>query len=393
MSIPLTYNLRNLWERKATTIMTALGIALTVGVLVTAMALVNGLRSTFAATGNPLHVVVLRKGVNAELSSSVTEEAFQQIKLISGIARRASIHGGTDTEPTVSPELISIINLPSVDNPAGMNVTVRGLLPIGMGMRDMRLSAGRWFQQGRRQVVVGESVAKRYKAAFIGNRLHFGRGEWEVVGVFSGGRSAVNSEIWCDLNQLRPDFDRQGDMSSVLVQAQSPAQVDSIISAIKDNRQLNATALTEQAYYASMMTSGLPLQILGTFVAGVMAVGSAFGAMNTMYAAVARRGREIGTLRALGFSRGSILRSFMVESVALSLLGGAIGCLMALPLNSVTTGVGNFATFSEIAFNFRVGPQAVAAGLLFAAVIGAIGGFLPARAAARRDLLTALREV
>ncbi|HEY0911830.1 MAG TPA: ABC transporter permease, partial [Bradyrhizobium sp.] len=381
-----------LLERKATTLMTALGIALTVGVLVTSMALINGLRSTFSATGNPLQVIVLRKGVSAELSSSVTEDALQQIKLLSGIARRPASAGATGDEPMASPELISIINLPSVDNPAGMNVTVRGLLPIGMSMRAVRLTAGRWFVQGRRELVVGESVARRYKAAFIGNHLRFGRGDWLVVGIFSGGRSAINSEIWCDLNQLRPDFDRQGEMSSVLVRAQSPAEVNQIIAAVKDDRLLGATAKTEASYYADMTNSGLPLQVIGTFVAGVMAVGSAFGAMNTMYAAVARRGREIATLRALGFSRRSILSSFLLESIALSLIGGLIGCLLALPLNSVTTGVGNFATFSEIAFNFRVGPSTVAAGLIFAAVIGAIGGFLPARAAARRDLLTALRE-
>ncbi len=392
MTIPLTYNLRNLWERKGTTLMTALGISLTVGVLVTALALINGLKATFQATGNPLQVVVLRKGVQAELSSSITEAALQRIKLLPQLGRRPASEPGASPAPLASPELLSVVNLPSVDNPAGMNVTVRGLMPVGVSLRDVRPSAGRWFSSGRHEVVVGESVAKRYRDARLGKRIHFGRGDWEVVGVFDGGRSAVNSEIWCDLNQLRADFDRQGEMSSVLLRVNSTDQIEPTIAAVKDDRQLNATALTEQAYYAEMMTSGLPLQILGTFVAGVMAVGSAFGAMNTMYAAVARRGREIGTLRALGFSRGNILRSFLLESVALSLLGGIIGCLLALPLNAVTTGVGNFATFSEIAFNFRVGPSTIAVGLIFAAVIGAIGGYLPARAAARRDLLTALRE-
>lgn len=392
MSIPLIYNLRNLWERKATTLMTALGIALTVGVLVTSLALIAGLRAAFSATGNPLQAVVLRKGVTAELNSSVTEEAFQQIKLLPDIARRKPPENGSAPEPLASPELISIINLPSVDNPSGMNVTVRGLLPIGVSMRKVNVMRGRWFGQGRHEVVVGDSVASRYKDATLGKRLHFGRGNWEVVGVFSGGHTAIDSEIWCDLNQLRSDFSRQGDMSSVLVRAENSAGLNRIIAAVKDDRRLNATALEEPEYYAQMMTSGLPLQVVGTFVASVMAIGSAFGAMNTMYAAVARRGREIGTLRALGFSRGSILCSFVIESIALALLGGAIGCLLALPLNAVTTGVGNFQTFSEIAFNFRVGPSAIFAGLIFAAGIGAAGGFFPARAAARRDILVALRE-
>lgn len=392
MQIPLIYNLRNLWERKATTLMTALGIALTVGVLVTSMALIAGLRAAFSGTGNPLQAVLLRKGVTAELNSSVTEDAFQQIKLLPDIVRKPVSGNESASEPLASPELISIINLPSVDNPSGMNVTVRGLLPIGVSMRKVSVAHGRWFGQGRHEVVVGESVARRYKDATLGKRLHFGRGDWEVVGVFSGGHTAIDSEIWCDLNQLRSDFSRQGDMSSVLVRAENPAGLTRIIAAVKDDRQLNSTAVTEPEYYAQMMTSGLPLQVVGTFVATVMAIGSAFGAMNTMYAAVARRGREIGTLRALGFSRGSILSSFVIESIALALLGGAIGCLLALPLNSVTTGVGNFQTFSEIAFNFRVGPSTILAGLLFAAAIGAIGGFLPARAAARRDILAALRE-
>ncbi len=392
MQIPLIYNLRNLWERKATTLMTALGIALTVGVLVTSLALIAGLRAAFTATGNPLQAVVLRKGVTAELNSSVTEDAFQQVKLLPDIVRRRVPGSESASEPMASPELISIINLPSVDNPSGMNVTVRGLLPIGVAMRKVSVVNGRWFGQGRHEVVVGASVASRYHDAALGKRLHFGRGDWEVVGVFSGGRSAIESEIWCDLNQLRSDFSRQGDMSSVLVRAENPAGLDRIIAAVKDDRRLNATAITEPEYYAQMMISGLPLQVVGTFVASVMAIGSAFGAMNTMYAAVARRGREIGTLRALGFSRGSILRSFVIESIALALFGGAVGCLLALPLNAVTTGVGNFQTFSEIAFNFRVGPSAIFAGLLFAACIGAIGGFLPARAAARRDILIALRE-
>ena len=393
MSIPLTYNIRNLIERKATTLMTALGIALTVGVLVTAVALIVGLHSTFAATGDPLGVVVLRKGVTAELNSSLTQDAFERMRTFPDIAREPAGGGGAEKgEAMVSAELISVINLPSIDNPSGMNVTVRGMLPIGVDMRTLRVVAGRWFGPGRRQVVVGKSVAKRYQSARLGATLHFGRGDWDVVGVCDGGESAVNSEIWCDLGQLQSDFDRQGNMSSVLMRARDREAADRLVEQIKYDRLLNATALHEQEYYASMTTSGIPLQVLGTFVAAIMAVGSGFGAMNTMYAAVARRGREIGTLRSLGFSRRSILASFMAESVALSLLGGIIGCALAWPLTWVTTGIGNFETFSEIAFNFRVGPPAIAVGMGFAATIGLVGGYLPARAAARRDLLAALRE-
>jgi putative ABC transport system permease protein len=386
MGVPLAYNFRNLVERKATTIMTAAGIALTVAVLVGAVALVSGLQSVFSATGSPLQAIVLRKGGTAELNSVVTEQAFELIKAKTGLALLDK------KEPMASAEMTTVVNLPSVDHPEGMNVTVRGLLPIGVKMRNLGVSQGQWFEPGRRQVVVGQSIAKRYPGASLGKMIRFGKGEWEVVGIFSGGVSAVNSEIWCDLNQLTSDFDRQGNMSSVLIRAQSLSQLDTLIDDIKNDRQLGATAMKEQEYYASMTSSGTPMEVLGMAVAIIMSIGSGFGAMNTMYAAVARRGREIGTLRSLGFSRFSILRSFMFESVVLSMFGGVLGCLLALPLNGMTTAVGSFQTFSEVAFNFRVGPLAFAIGLAFAAVIGLLGGFLPALAASKRDLLTSLRE-
>jgi putative ABC transport system permease protein len=386
MAVPLVYNLRNLVERKATTLMTAIGIALTVSVLVTAMALINGLNQVFAQTGNSLQAVVLRKGGTAELSSVILDPAYQLIKLKPGLAHSAS------GEPLASAEMLTVINLPSVDSPSGMNVTVRGVLPVGINMRSIKTTGGRWFEPGIREVVVGQSIAQRYPDARLGSYLKFGKGRWLVVGVFSGGDSAVNSEIWCDLNQVAADFDRQATWSSVLVRADSPASLDKLIDDIKNDKNLNATALKETDYYASMTMSGAPLQFLGISVAVIMAIGSGFGAMNTMYAAVARRGREIGTLRSLGFSRVSILQSFMFESVCLSLLGGILGCLIALPLNGLTTAVGDFATFSEVAFRFRIGLVAISVGLIFSIVIGALGGFLPSLAASRRDLLQSLRE-
>jgi ABC-type antimicrobial peptide transport system permease subunit len=385
MGVPLAYNYRNLIERKATTLMTAVGIALTVAVLVGAVALVTGLSSVFAATGDVRQIIVLRKGGSAELNSVVQDPAYQLIKQKPQVA-----HDGSDV--LASPELVTVINLPSVDSPSGMNLTVRGLYPVGIHMRNLSIYQGQWFHPGQREVVVGQSIAKRYPGAEIGKKLKFGRGEWLVVGVFTGGQSAVNSEIWCDLGQLAGDFDRQANWSSVLVRANSTAEVDSLIDDIKNDRNLGATALKEQDYYASMTSSGTPMEVLGIAVAVIMAIGSGFGAMNTMYAAVARRGREIGTLRSLGFSRKSILLSFMFESVVLSLTGGVIGCLIALPLNGLTTAVGSFTTFSEVAFNFRVGMLAIVIGLGFAVIIGALGGFLPAMAAARRDLLQSLRE-
>jgi putative ABC transport system permease protein len=291
-------------------------------------------------------------------------------------------------------EMVTVINLPSVDHPAGANVTLRGLLPLGVKMRDdLKLQSGRWFNPGQREVVVGKSVAKRYPDAQMGKKLRFGRGLWEVVGVMDGGQSAVNSEIFGDLNQISSDFNRLDGLSSVLLRAKDASTVPALINSLNDDRRLNVVARTEKSYYESQTNSAAPLQFLGIFISIIMAVGSSFAAMNTMYAAVARRAREIGTLRVLGFSRNGILFSFFLESLLLSVLGGLLGCLLVLPLNNITTGIGSFVTFSEISFNFRVSPQIMAAGILFALVMGALGGLFPARTAARKEILTALREI
>jgi putative ABC transport system permease protein len=387
MGVPLRYNFRSLVERKATTLMTAVGIALTVSVLVISLALIAGLRSTFAATGHPLQGIILRKGVTSELSSGLGLDVFAQLRAMPQVARE---EGG---EPLASGEVVTALNLPSVDSPNGMNVTVRGMMPVGMRMREVRIVRGTMFGAGQREVIVGSAITRRYPAAKIGGTIRLSRSDWTVVGVFEGDEmSALASEIWCDLNQLRSDLDRKGYVSSVLVRTPSAKALEQLIQAVKDNRRTGAEAMSERDYYAQMTVSGAPLEFLGVMVASIMAIGSGFGAMNTMYASVARRGKEIGTLRALGFSRFSILQSFMLESVMLSLFGGVLGCLLAMPLNNVTTGVGNFQTFSEVAFKFKVTPQTMLMGLGFAAAIGAVGGFLPARAAARRDLITTMRE-
>jgi putative ABC transport system permease protein len=386
MSIPISYNLRNLVVRKTTTIMTVLGIALSVAILVASLALVSGLRTVFKNTANPLQLLVLRKGGDSELGSIVSTEAFATLRSQAGIAV------GQRGEPLASQELVNVTNLPSVDNPKGMNVTVRGLSTAGIEMRKVRLIDGRWFQPGQREIVVGKAVAKRYPSARIGNRIRFGKGDWEIVGVMDGGQSAINSEIWGDFNQVSGDYNRQDSPSSVLLRATDTVTLDALKHSIEDDRRLGAWAITEEDYYQSQTSSGAPLEFLGIFVAVIMAIGGGFAAMNTMYAAVALRAKEIGTLRTLGFSETSILASFLIESILLSVLAGILGCLLALPLNWVTTGVGNFASFSEIAFQFHTGPAVMFSGLTFAMVLGALGGFLPARAAARKEILSALRD-
>src|ERR1700682_1668122 len=387
MAIPIAYNLRNLWVRKTTTIMTALGIALTVAVLLAMLALVNGLRTAFASTGNPLQVLVMRKGATAELTSGVTRAQFQDIKFKPGIATNAV------GEQMVSLEMVTVINLPSVDSPAGMNVNLRAIAPIGVAMRDLKIQDGRWFNPGQREIVVGKSIAKRYPGAHLGSRLRFGRGEWLVVGVMDGGQSAVNSEIFGDLNQISSDFNRPDGLRSILLRAGDASTVQPLVNSLNDDQRLNVSARTEREYYDSQTVAGAPLQALGILVSIIMAVGSSFAAMNTMYAAVARRAREIGTLRVLGFSRGSILTSFFLESVLLSVAGGLLGCLLALPLDGITTGVGSFITFSETAFNFKITPMVMLYGIVFALVMGAIGGVFPARMAAKKEILVALREI
>jgi putative ABC transport system permease protein len=387
MAIPVSYNLRNLVVRKTTTVITALGIALTVAVLLAVLALVNGLRTAFQSSGDPLQILVMRKGATAELSSAVTREVFQDLKSMPGIARDGD-------QPEASLEMVTVINLPSVDSPTGMNVTLRGILPVGIKMRDdLKLQDGRWFQAGQREIVVGKSIAKRYPGAHMGNKLRFGRGEWEVVGVMDGGQSSVNSEIFGDLNQISSDFNRADGLSSVLLRATDAATVSALINSLNDDRRLGVLAQTEKSYYEAQTNSGDLLQFLGVFIAIIMAVGSSFAAMNTMYAAVARRSTEIGTLRVLGFSKSSIMLSFLIESLLLSALGGLAGCLLVLPLNNITTGVGSFITFSEINFNFRVSPEIMLVGVVFALVMGAVGGLFPARMAARKEILVALREI
>lgn len=388
MAIPLSYNIRNLVVRRTTTIMTALGIGLTVAVLLAVLSLVQGLKTAFAETGNPLNVMILRQGATSELVSNFTRQQFQDLKFLPGIARDSK------GEPLASLEVITVLNLESVDAPQGVNITLRGLAPTGFALRDnLKLVEGRWFESGKREVVVGKAVAKRNPTARLGGTVSFGKGPWTVVGVMDGGESAVNSEIWADLNQVSGDLNRHEVLSSALVRAQDEVTLNALLNTLKNDQRLKMGALTEKQYYADQSRSAAPIQFLGIFVSVIMAVGSCFAAMNTMYAAVARRAREIGTLRVLGFSKGSILTSFVFESVLLSILGGLLGVLLVLPLNGYTTGVGSQTTFSEVAFNLRVTPLIAITGVLFAMIMGLMGGLLPAGSAARKEILTALREI
>lgn len=387
MRLPLSYNLRNLLVRRTTTLLTAFGVGMTVAVLMAALAMVEGLRASLEASAHPLQLLVMRKGSTSELVSSVSRSAFQRLRALPGIARTPS------GEPMASLEMTAVILLKSSAFPSGVNISLRGLTPVGFAMREfLRLEEGRMLTPGRRELVVGKAIAARYPEARLGGRLRFGRGEWDVVGVVDGGRSAANSEIFADLNQIAADYNRTETLSSALVRAEDPVALRALIRTIEGERTLNADAQTERAYFDAQTISALPIQWMTTFIAVIMAVGSGLAAMNTMYAAVARRSAEIGTLRVLGFSRSRILLSFLFESLLLSALGGALGCLLALPLTLWRTGLGNYITFSEIVFSLRITPGIAATGMAFALLMGVLGGFLPARAAARKEILTALRS-
>jgi putative ABC transport system permease protein len=367
--------------------MTGLGIAMTVAVLLAVLGLVSGLTQAFATTGDPLNLLVMRKGGNAELTSLFTQQQFQIVKSFPGIAK------DSDGQPKASIEVVTIINMPSPNNPDGINTTLRGITLAGVRIRKIRITSGRWFRSGQREITIGQGLAKRYPAAQVGRTLHFGKGPWTVVGIMDGGGSAVDSEAFADGSQVAADFNRRDTYSSGLLRATDEISAAALKKSLETDRRLNLTVLGEKEYYAAQTVSAAPIKFLGYFISIIMAIGSAFAAMNTMYAAVARRGKEIGTLRILGFTKGSILLSFFFESILLSLFGGLLACLFVLPLNSVTTGLGNFVTFSETSFKIRIGPELMAIGLLFSLLLGALGGLLPARQAAKKEILVALREV
>jgi putative ABC transport system permease protein len=387
MAIPISYNIRNMTLRKGLTVMTALGIALTVTTAVFIMALLAGLQKAFKSTGNPLNVLVLRKGSTSELTGPFASENFQVLKTLPGIAKDS--HG----EPLVSGEITVVIMLPRKDGSGEVNVTVRGMMQDGFELRPtVKLAQGRWFTPGQREVVVSNSIHKRFTHANVGDTLEFGKGQWQVVGVFDAGGMAYESEVWGDVNQMTSDFDRQGVYSSAYLRATDPVAAEALKNRIGEDQRLKLDSMLEPEYYATQTKSGAVIQFIGWLVAGIMAIGSSFAAMNTMYAAVAYRSREIATLRVIGFSRPSILTSFVLEALMLSLFGAIVGILLMLPFNGMTTGTQNQVTFSEVVFGLQMTPGVVAIAIGFALMMGLFGGIFPAWHASRREILAALRD-
>ena len=387
MAIPISYNIRNLKLRKGLTVMTSLGIALTVTTALFIMALLAGLQKAFKTTGNPLNVMVVRKGSTSELTGPFPADNFGTLKTLPGIAKN------NEGEPLVSGETVVVIVLPRSDGSGEVNVSVRGMMQNGLALRNgVKLAQGRWFTPGQREVVVSESIHKRFSHANVGDTMEFGKGAWQVVGIFDAGGTAYESEVWGDVNQMNSDFDRQGVYSSAYLRATDPLAAQALKNRVGDDQRLKLDGSLETEYYAKQTSSGAVIRFIGWLVAGIMAVGSSFAAMNTMYAAVAYRSREIATLRVIGFSRPSILTSFVFEAILLSLLGAAVGIVLMLPFNGMTTGTSNQVTFSEVVFSLQMTPFVIGSALLFAMVMGLVGGIFPAWHASRREILSALRD-
>jgi len=386
MALPISYNIRNLKLRKGLTVMTALGIALTVTTAVFLMALLAGLQKAFVSSGDARNVLVMRKGSTAELSGGFDASLFPTLKTLPGIEK------DNQGEPIASGEWVVVVVLPRKDGTGEVNVTVRGIMPAGLTLRpNAKLVEGRWFTQGQREVVVGRSIHNRFSGANVGDSMDFAKGQWKVVGIFDSGGTAYDSELWGDVNQIAADFDRQGGFASAYLRATDAVAADALKNRVSDDQRLKLEGSLETEYYQKQTSSGGAIKFIGMFVAVIMAIGSSFAAMNTMYAAVAYRSREIATLRIIGFSRPSILTSFVLEALMLSLLGAAVGIILMLPFNGMSTGVGNQVTFSETVFSLHMTPGVVITAVIFALIMGLVGGFAPAWHAARQDILTSLR--
>ena len=382
MKIPLKYNLRSLWVRKVGTLMTAFGIGLTVAVLVTMMALVRGLDSTFIETGQEHDLIVLRKGSENETNSYFNRDFFPTIRRLPGIAR------GGDGEPLAVGELVVVISHPRRSGEES-NVMVRGTTPRGLEMRpEIQMVEGRFFRKGLREIIVSRSLANRFQDMALGDEVATAGRKWRVVGVFEAGGSAYNSEVWGDYDEITQAWTRPVH-TSILVRTTGNEAAEEFQKRIDEDRRIQLQAVHQRDYYAQQATSSIGIKALGWFLAVVMGIGSCFAAMNMMYGTIMVRFKEVGTLRSLGFKRRSILASFLIEATLLAVLGGVIGCVLALPVHGISTGTTNF---TEVLFNFRITPDILLKAILYSAVVGILGGFFPALRAARLKLVEVLRD-
>jgi putative ABC transport system permease protein len=386
MAIPLIYNLRSIRQRPVSTLTTALGMALVVLVFIAMMALSRGFRAALAETGSRENVIVLRSGADSELISGIGRQTAATIAAMPFVAQ------GPDGRPLVSPEVYVLISLDRLGGGDAL-VVARGINPEAFDVRkNVEIVAGRMFNPGAPEILVGKSIVGRFAGTQIGETINFANRDWTVVGHFAARGSAFESEIWGENEQFMPAF-RGEFFQSLTFRMKDPSQFESIKKTLEDDPRLPVGAHREYDFYAAQ--SYLLTQIMNfaaIFVAGIMAVGAIFGAVNTMYAAVGARAPEIAVLLTLGFRPVSVMSSFMFEALLIALIGGLLGCLFSLPLNGIVTSTTNWQSMSEVAFAFRVTPDLLLGGVIFALVMGLIGGFFPARRAARQPVVKAARQ-
>ena len=384
MTLPLKYNLRSMRLRWRATLGTVAGLALTVAVFVLVMALAGGLRATYLSTGDPRNLLVIRKGALAESSSQITFDEVRRTRYLDGIARDAQ------GEPLASAEMVVLITMQRFSG-GQAHVQVRGLGPSGGTLRSqIKIVAGRIFRPGLRECIVSRSVAGRFRGCGLGQTFRSGKHTWTVAGLFDAQHTAYDSEIWVDADEAREAFNRSF-YCSIVIRPVDTTAAAALAKRIESDQQTRLRVFTEADYYREQTKTAAPIRWFGAGLALIMGLGAAFAAMNTMYASVGARAREIGALRVLGFRRGGIYLAFMLESLVVALAGGVLGGLLALPLHGLATGTFNWKSFAEVAFEFRITVGLLAGGLGFAALMGLLGGFLPARLAARQPILEALR--
>ena len=385
-TIPFSYIARNLYARKLTTVLTAAGMALVVFVFTTVLMLSAGLRETLVATGQPDNVLVIRRGSQTEIQSGIDRASAAIVETLPQVAA-----GGGGVK-LLSKEPVVLITLPRRETGAPSNVVIRGVTPEGLVLRPQaQIVEGRMFRPGTSEIIAGRAIANGFRGASLGQTLRFAQRDWTVVGVFDAGRTGFNSEIWGDAEQMLQSFRRIG-FSALLFKLADPASFDAVKKEIEGDQRLTLEVKRETQFYADQSeVMAKFISYLGTTISVIFSIGAIIGAMITMYASVASRTAEIGTLRALGFSRAAILVAFLGEALLLGLVGGLAGLFAASFMQMVPISTSNFQTFSEIAFSFTLTPEIVASSLGFALLMGFVGGFLPAARAARLRIVDALR--
>ncbi len=387
MSVPYKYMVKNFGRRRLSTLITLAGIVLVIFVFTAVLMMANGVKKTLAATGSPDNVVITRKGSNGEISSIILGETQNVVATLPYIAKTS------DGTPAISFQPVVVINLSTPDG-AMSNVTVRGVTQQTLSIHpNVRIIEGRMFNPSLREVIVGQSVEKRYPDARMGGSIKLAGDHWKVVGVFSSDGSGFDSEIWCDYRQIQEAFHRGSSVSSITLKLDNLSNYDKFKQAFLSDRRLQEfEPKLEQQYFSDQSeTLTTFIKVIGIFVTLIFSIGAAIGAMITMYAEVANRTKEIGTLRALGFSRRSVLTVFLFEAILISITGGLLGIVLASLLQFFSVSTMNFTSFSELTFSFALSPSTIVASLVFAVMMGIFGGFFPSARAARLNIVNALR--